>query len=89
MSDIPAPVAPPPAAPTAEKSEKSKLAYILLGIFLGCFGIHNFYAGETGKGVAKLLITVLSLGFLSLGVWIWMIVEICTTTKDAKGLPFS
>ncbi|MBQ3218003.1 MAG: TM2 domain-containing protein [Akkermansia sp.] len=26
---------------------KSRLAYILLGVFLGSLGIHNFYAGYT------------------------------------------
>ena len=67
---------------------KSRLAYILLGIFLGGLGVHNFYAGYTGKGVAQLLLSLLSLGFLSLVVYIWVIIEIITVTKDAKGIPF-
>lgn len=33
---------------------KSKIAAGLLGIFLGCFGVHNFYLGYTGKAVAQL-----------------------------------
>ena len=28
----------------------SKVAYVLLGIFLGGLGIHNFYAGYAGRG---------------------------------------
>lgn len=40
-------------------SQKSKLAAGLLGIFLGCFGVHNFYLGNTGKAVAQLLLTVI------------------------------
>lgn len=67
---------------------KSRLAYILLAIFLGTLGIHNFYAGYTGKAIAQLLISVLSLGMLSLVSWIWAIVELCVVTKDAKGVPF-
>ncbi len=67
---------------------KSRLAYILLALFLGTLGIHNFYAGYTGRGIAQLLLTLLSLGFLSLFVFIWVIVEICTVDKDAKGVPF-
>ena len=74
---------PPPAA-----MPKSRLAYILLAIFLGTLGIHNFYAGYSGKGIAQLLISVLTLGVLSPIVWIWAIVEICTVDKDAAGVPF-
>ena len=39
---------------------KSKIAAGILGILLGCFGVHNFYLGYTGKAVGQLLITVLS-----------------------------
>lgn len=67
---------------------KSRLAYILLGLFLGCLGVHNFYAGYTGKGVAQLLISLLSITILSPVVFIWVIIEIITVTKDAKGIPF-
>ena len=66
---------------------KSKWAFILLGIFLGGFGIHNFYLGHVGRGIAKLLISILSLGWLLWVSWIWGVVEICTIRKDAKGLP--
>ena len=68
---------------------KSRLAYILLGLFLGGLGIHNFYAGYNGKGIAQLLMSILSFGVLTPVVWIWNIVEIITVTKDVKGIPFS
>ena len=68
---------------------KSRLAYILLAIFLGTFGIHNFYAGYTGKGIAQLLISLISFGFLSPLVFIWAIIEVCTVTKDAQGIDFA
>ncbi len=54
---------------------KSKIAAGLLGIFLGAFGVHNFYLGYTGKAVAQLLITVLSCGFLSFVSYIWGLIE--------------
>lgn len=54
---------------------KSKMAAGLLGIFLGAFGVHNFYLGNTGKAVAQLLISVLSCGMLSAVSGIWGIVE--------------
>ncbi len=70
---------------------KNRLAYILLAIFLGGFGVHNFYAGYTGKAVAQLLI-MLCLGWLvvpAIAVFIWIIVDICTVTQDAQGVAFN
>jgi TM2 domain-containing membrane protein YozV/ribosomal protein L40E len=67
---------------------KQRLTYILLGIFLGGLGIHNFYAGYTSKGVAQLLITLLLGWLFGLGiliVYIWVIIEIVTVTVDANG----
>ena len=52
-----------PVAP-AGYAQKSKLAAGLLGIFLGCFGVHNFYLGNTGKAVAQLLLTVIGWVFI-------------------------
>lgn len=68
---------------------KSRTAYVLLGIFLGTLGIHNFYAGYSGRGIAQLLLSVLSCGYLSLISWIWAIVEICVTTRDGRGVQFN
>lgn len=67
---------------------KSRIAYIILGIFLGTLGIHNFYAGYTGKAIAQLLISVLTLGYLGFISWIWAIIDVCTVVKDANGVPF-
>lgn len=69
--------------------QKSRLAYILLAIFLGVFGVHNFYAGYTKKAVTQLLITVLSLGLLAIVSSIWAIVDICTITQDSTGAQFA
>lgn len=72
-------------------SAKSRIGYILLGLFLGGLGIHNFYAGYTGKAVAQLLITLLVgwLVFPLIIVGIWVLVDVCTVTKDAQGNIFS
>ena len=56
-------------------NSKNRVMAGLLGIFLGAFGVHNFYLGYTGKAVAQLLITVLSCGFLSFASGIWGLVE--------------
>lgn len=76
----------------AGTEQKSKMAAGLLGIFLGTFGVHNFYLGYTNKAVAQLLISVLSCGFLAVVSSIWGLVEgiqILTGSinKDAKGVP--
>lgn len=78
------------AQPLAQQgSAKSKSTFVLLGILLGGLGIHNFYAGCIGKGIAQLLITVLSGGSLAVVSWIWAIVEVCIVKQDARGIPFA
>ena len=78
--------------------QKSKMAAGLLGIFLGGLGIHNFYLGYTGKAIAQLLISLLSLGFLAIISGIWGLIEgiLILTAKpgtpwslDARGVPLS
>ncbi len=75
--------------PPNYKPPKSRLAFILLGIFLGGLGIHNFYAGYTGKGLAQLLISVLTCGLGSIVVWVWVIIELCTVDKDSENVYFN
>lgn len=80
------------AQPVPAGAQKSKMAAGLLGIFLGAFGVHNFYLGYTGKAVAQLLISVLSCGVLAVASEIWGLVEgiqILTGSiaTDAKGVP--
>lgn len=55
--------------------QKSKVAAGLLGIFLGVFGVHNFYLGKTGRGVTQLLLCLLSCFVLSPVTSIWGLIE--------------
>lgn len=79
----------------ANSAPKSKVCAGLLGIFLGCFGVHNFYLGFTGKGVAQLLLTLIGWVLCGLGpvvAGIWGLIEgIMLLTgsidKDASGNP--
>ncbi len=72
------------------RSPKSKVAAGLLGIFLGSFGVHNFYLGYTGKAVAQLVITVATCGIGAVVSSIWGFIEgimiLCgNIDKDAQG----
>ena len=40
----------------ANKKQKSAVAYSLFAIFLGCFGVHKFYAGKIGLGLTMLFL---------------------------------
>ncbi|TYC03115.1 MAG: TM2 domain-containing protein [Kosmotoga sp.] len=68
--------------------QKSKIAAGLLGIFLGGIGVHRFYLGFTGIGIAQIIVTAITLGIGS----IWGFIEgilILTGAidQDADGLP--
>jgi TM2 domain-containing membrane protein YozV len=67
---------------------KTRVIFVLLGIFLGVFGVHNFYAGYAKKGAIQLCVTLLSCFYGALISWIWAIIEICTVNKDAEGAQF-
>lgn len=56
------------AQPTGRRS---KLIAGLLGIFVGGFGIHNFYLGKTGLAVTQIIVTMVTCG---LG-YIWGFIE--------------
>lgn len=68
--------------------QKSRALYIVLALFLGHLGIHNFYAGYRQRAVASLLCMIppccCLLGILSMiGAW----VDIFGTKCDAAGRP--
>ena len=70
----------------------------LLGIFVGCFGVHRFYLGYNTIGVIQVLVTVVG-GIITCGVgwlagWVWGLVEgilILTgnINRDAQGRPLA
>ena len=73
--------------PQLVRTAKSRGIFIILGLFLGCLGLHNFYAGYHGRGAAQLIITCL-LGVFVIGLVItvlWSLVEIISVSIDANG----
>ena len=76
-----------PASQRRVNAETSRGVFILLGVLLGLFGIHNFYAGYYGKGALQSLITV-TLGPIYIGMiitGIWVLIELLTVRHDADG----
>lgn len=67
---------------------KSKMVAGLLGIFLGSFGIHNFYLGYTTKAVIQLVLTLVSCGIAGIWGFIEGILILCGKINvDGKGNP--
>lgn len=75
----------------AQNPPKQLLIGVLLALFLGVFGAHNFYLGYTGRAVAQLLITVLTFGLGGIITGIWALIELIMmatgSLPDAEGRP--
>lgn len=76
-------------AVVAGKLPKSRVSYMILGLFFGLFGAHNFYLGCWCRGICQMLITILSLGMLSPVVYAWVILDICLVRADVHGFPLA
>ncbi|HEY1192395.1 MAG TPA: TM2 domain-containing protein [Gemmata sp.] len=76
---------------------KSRLAYILLALFFGELGVHNFYAGRTSPGICQLVIFLVSIplmfvliGFITVFIPIvWALIEIIVVDRDGRGVPMT
>ena len=60
----------------------SKVTYVLLALFLGGLGIHNFYAGKTGLGILYLIFCWTFIP--AIAAFIQAIIALCKTA-DANG----
>lgn len=75
-------------ASVAGTGTKSKMAAGLLGIFLGGWGIHNFYLGYTTKAIIQIILTVCSCGIGGIWGFIEGILILCgNINTDANGNP--
>lgn len=91
---------PPPAAPAAGPmarpamaaaagyvSDRLILPAFLLAFFLGVFGLHRFYCGRVGSGIAMLVLTFTGIGLLVTGIWAtvdWILLA-CGAFQDGEG----
>ena len=64
-------------------SPKSRLAVTLLAWFLGVFGVHRFYIGKVGTGIAMLF----TLGGLGIWAFIDFIAAAAGSLRDGDNLP--
>ena len=73
-------------------SLKSPLLGLVLGFFLGAFGVDRFYKGDVILGIAKIatlivgfLTTFIIIGnFILFALWIWCIVDFFLVWKGIK-----
>lgn len=76
-----------PVAPVGT-GQKSKMAAGLLGIFLGAWGIHNFYLGNTTRAIIQILVTIVTCGVGSLwGLIEGIMILAGSINTDANGVP--
>ena len=66
---------------TSNAPQKSKIAYRILALMLGRFGIHNFYAGLKKRGLIELI-----LGLVLWGIIFYLMSK--EVTLDGNGVPF-
>ena len=84
----------------AEISSRSRLATVLLALFLGIFGVHRFYIGKTRTAIVMLILSILylvtirlwgimiiSLAVVGLWAFIDFIFAVFGIMKDKEGRP--
>ena len=66
---------------TSNISDKSRLIAFLLAFFIGTFGVHRFYLGRVGSGIAM----IFTLGGFGIWAMIDWIIILCGSFKDNDG----
>ncbi len=74
LSIFPVPGATPPpapasAAPSHDQNDRNRYIAALIAFLLGPLGIHRFYLGRTGSGIAMLVLTCTLVGLIISGPW--------------------
>ena len=71
-------------------NQKSKMAAGLLGIFLGAWGVYQFYLGDTKKGIIRIVVSLVTCGIGGIWGFIEGIMILCgKITTDAQGNPLA
>jgi hypothetical protein len=93
----------PAVPSTAACSRTTYILLGLLPAFVGLFGVNNLVAGYMTRGVVQLALSIFTIGgtfgallmapccCFGIPLWavmfVWMVFEIVTVTRDARGLP--
>ena len=56
--------------PVVAGPPKQWLVALILGLFFGGFGVHNFYLGYTNRAIIQLILTITVIGAPITGVWV-------------------
>jgi TM2 domain-containing membrane protein YozV len=64
---VPAPIAAPP--PPAVANDRNKYVAAVIAFLAGPLGIHRFYLGRVGSGIAMLLLTCTVIGLVATVPW--------------------
>lgn len=82
--------APGQPAVLPDLNRKSRIAAGILGILLGGLGIHRFYLGYSGIGIAQIVVTIITAGFGAIWGFIEGIMILTgSINKDARGIPLA
>lgn len=75
-----------PYAPPPPIYPKSRKVFVVLGLLLGFFGVHNFYAGYNLRGGMQLGFTLLLgwTGYPLIILVIWILLELLFVLEDER-----
>ena len=62
---------------------RSRNIYILLAYFLGAFGVHNFYAGRTARGIGQIVCLLFFWLIIPIfALFVWIFIDMLTIKTD-------
>ena len=70
---------------TMNDSDRFRWLFVLLAIFFGQLGIHNFYAGHNFRAICQLILTLISFGYLAWFMVLLNILEAIFVLTDGDG----
>lgn len=80
-------VPPMPGSVPDGSSDRLILPAFLLAFFLGALGVHRFYVGKTGSGIAMVVLTLSIVGIVATAIWAtvdWIMI-VCGVFEDRDG----